>query len=117
MNQNIIIFVACICFIFLIGRIFIVPIKTVIKLIINSLLGGALIYIINIIGNIYEFHLGLNIATSICVGLLGIPGAILLVTLKILFGWSLWIVQNLQFLHFCSNIVLLEKEVDYTCVV
>ena len=86
MNQNIIIFVACICFIFLIGKIFIVPIKTILKIITNSVLGGVIIYIINIIGNIYGFHLGLNIATSICVGLLGIPGAILLITLKILFG-------------------------------
>ncbi len=86
MDQNIIIYVACICFLFLMGRIFIVPIKTIIKLIINSLLGGVLIYIVNIIGNIYGFHLGLNFVTSICVGLLGIPGAVLLVTLKILFG-------------------------------
>lgn len=83
MDQNIIIYLACICFIFLLGRIFIVPIKTIFKLIVNSALGGVLIYIINLIGGTYGFHIGLNLVTSICIGILGIPGAILLVALKL----------------------------------
>lgn len=82
MSQNIIIYLACICFLFLIGRIFIVPIKTILKLVINSLIGGVLIYIINLIGSVYEFHIGLNYITSICIGVLGIPGTILLIVLK-----------------------------------
>lgn len=83
MNQNIIIYLACICFIFLLGRIFIVPIKTILKLITNSILGGVLIYIINIIGGAYGFHIGINLVTAICIGILGVPGAILLVALKL----------------------------------
>ena len=83
MDQNIIIYLACICIIFLLGRVFIVPIKTILKLIINSVLGGGLIYIINIIGGVYGFHIGLNYITSICIGILGTPGAILLVALKL----------------------------------
>ena len=86
MEQNIITFLACICLIFLVGRIFILPIKTILKLIINSILGGGLIFIINIIGSMYDFHIGLNYITSICVGILGIPGAIFLTVLKILVG-------------------------------
>lgn len=84
MNQNIITYLACICFIFLAGRIFIVPIKTILKLIFNSILGGVLIYIINLIGSAYGFHIGINIVTTICIGILGIPGAILLIVLKFL---------------------------------
>ena len=86
MEKNIIIYLACICFLFLIGRIFILPIKTILKLVINSVLGGLLIYIINIVGSIYNFHIGLNFVTAIGIGLLGIPGAILLVVLKLLLG-------------------------------
>ena len=82
MDQNIVIYLACICFIFLIGRFFIVPIKTILKLSINSILGGVLIYMINLIGGTFGFHIGLNIVTSICIGILGIPGAVLLVVLK-----------------------------------
>ena len=86
MDQNIIIFLACICFIFLLGRVFIVPIKTLVKLIVNSIIGGIIIYIINIIGGIYGFHIGINIVTTICIGLLGIPGAVLLIALKLIVG-------------------------------
>ena len=85
-NSALLIYVACIIFIFLIGKIFIVPIKKIIKLIINSILGGALIYIINIIGEGYGFHIGLNIITSILVGILGIPGVVLLIILKLCFS-------------------------------
>lgn len=49
----------------------------------NSILGGILIFVINLIGGIFAFHIGLNILTAILVGLLGIPGAILLVILKL----------------------------------
>ena len=86
MEKNIIIYLACICFLFVIGRIFILPIKTILKLVVNSILGGVLIYIINLIGGIYNFHIGLNFVTAIGIGLLGIPGAILLIVLKLFLG-------------------------------
>ena len=82
--NSIITFVACIVFILIFGKIFILPLKSIIKLIFNSVLGGVLIYIINIIGSSFNFHIGLNIITSILVGLLGVPGAVLLILLKII---------------------------------
>lgn len=85
-TNNLITILACVFFIFIIGKIFILPLKSVCKLAINSILGGALIYIINIIGTIFDFHIGLNLVTSIFVGILGIPGAILLIILKIIVG-------------------------------
>lgn len=77
-------FLACIIFIFIFGKIFILPIKSILKLIFNSILGGTLIFLINIIGTSWNFHVGLNILTSVIIGLLGIPGALLLVILKII---------------------------------
>ena len=66
--------------------LFIIPIKTILKLIFNSLLGGLLIYIINIIGVAFNFHIGLNVFTSIFIGILGIPGVVLTIIIKILIG-------------------------------
>ena len=86
MDSNIITYLACICFIFIFGRIFIVPFKKILKLIINSVLGGLTIYIINLIGAGFNFHIGLNIFTSILVGLLGLPGAVCLIIVKLLIG-------------------------------
>lgn len=86
MDNNIITYLACICFIFIFGRIFIVPIKKILKLVLNSVLGGLTIFIINLIGANFGFHIGLNIFTSILVGLLGLPGAVCLIIIKLLIG-------------------------------
>ena len=84
MNINILIFISCICLFLIIGKIFIVPIKWILKLIFNSILGGVLIYIINIVGTTCGFHIGLNFYTSILIGILGIPGAVFLILIKLL---------------------------------
>ena len=67
MNINVLIIISCICILFIIGRIFIIPIKKILKLVFNSILGGVLIYIINLIGGIWGFHIGLNLFTTILV--------------------------------------------------
>lgn len=81
--NNIIAFIACIFFLFIFGKIFIVPLKTIFKLVINSVLGGLVIFIINLIGSFWGFHIGLNFITSVFIGLLGIPGAIVIVIIKL----------------------------------
>ena len=86
MPTNIITYLACICFIFLFGKIFIVPIKKVLKLILNSILGGIVIFLINLIGGNFGFHIGLNIFTSIIIGLLGLPGEVCIIIVKLLIG-------------------------------
>lgn len=88
MDSNLITFVACIIFLFIFGRIFILPLKSILKLVLNSILGGILIFIINIIGANFGFHIGINVFTSIFVGLLGMPGAGLLVILQIILGYT-----------------------------
>lgn len=84
MNINILIIISCICMFFIIGKIFIFPIKLILKLVFNSILGGVIIWIINLIGGIWGFHIGINLYTSILVGILGIPGAIFLILAKFL---------------------------------
>lgn len=82
--NTIITFLACIIFLFIFGKIFILPLKSILKLVFNSILGGVLIYIINLVGMNFGFHIGLNLLTSVIVGLLGVPGAALLIVLKII---------------------------------
>ena len=89
--NSIITFLGCIIFIFIFGRAFIWPLKNILKLVFNSIMGGIFIFIINLIGANFDFHIGINIITSIIVGLLGLPGAILLIILKMI----LRIKQNL----------------------
>ena len=84
MDNNILItFALGILVIFIFGKIFAWPIKGILKLIGNSIIGGIIIFILNIIGANFNFHIGLNIGTSLIVGILGIPGAILLVILTL----------------------------------
>lgn len=86
MDTNLITYLACICFLFIFGRVFIVPIKKVLKLVVNSILGGITIFLINLIGGTFGFHIGLNVFTSILVGLLGLPGVVCLIVIRLLIG-------------------------------
>lgn len=73
MNINVLIIISCICMFFVIGRIFIIPLKKILKLVFNSIIGGILIWLINLIGGIWSFHIGLNFFTSIWVRSFGRP--------------------------------------------
>ena len=81
--NNISIIISCIIGIIIIGAIFKISILKILKLVFNSILGGLLIYFINQIGASFGLHIGLNIVTSIFVGVFGIPGAILLIIIKL----------------------------------
>lgn len=72
MDTNLITYLACICFLFLFGKIFIVPIKKIFKLVINSVLGGVVIFLINVVGATFNFHIGLNFFTSLLIRLIGV---------------------------------------------
>lgn len=60
------------------------PISKILKLVLNSILGGITIYLINWIGGMVGFHIGLNIFTSVLIGILGLPGTVCLVIVKLL---------------------------------
>ncbi len=66
-TNTIIIFLGCIMSIILFGKMLILPIKMIIKLVINSILGGLIIAGINWIGASFSLHIGLNVFTAIFV--------------------------------------------------
>lgn len=84
--NTIIPFIVGVILLFLLGKIFVLPIKSILKLIGNSILGAVLIYIINLIGGAFNFHIGLNFVTVLIVAILGVPGAVLLTLIRILIG-------------------------------
>ena len=71
---------------FILGRVLLVPLKFVLRLVYNALLGALCIIAVNLIGGLAGFHIAFNVFTSFIVGFLGIPGFILLVVLKLIFG-------------------------------
>lgn len=72
-GNTVIIYLACLIVLLIVGKIFFVPLKHIAKLILNTILGGLLIYIVNIIGYSFNFHIGLNWVTAFFTGILGVP--------------------------------------------
>ncbi|MDD2627440.1 MAG: pro-sigmaK processing inhibitor BofA family protein [Clostridia bacterium] len=60
------------------------PIKKIVKLFINIALGVLLLLVANWIGNFFNFHIAINWISALVVGILGLPGVIVLVVLKLM---------------------------------
>lgn len=78
-------FVIAVAALFIILKILALPMKIIIKLVINGIIGGIIIWLINLIGAGFGFVLTLNWITALVVGLLGVPGVIILVILHFIF--------------------------------
>ena len=66
-------------------KILAAPIKLVFKLLLNALCGFLLLIVVNIISGFFDFSVEINLINVLIAGCFGIPGALLLVLLKILF--------------------------------
>jgi inhibitor of the pro-sigma K processing machinery len=85
MNLNIVLTYGLgIILLFLVARLIFGPLRIVGRLIWNALLGGVLLYLINLVGGRVGLHLPLNPVSALTVGFLGIPGVILLLVLQYL---------------------------------
>lgn len=76
--------VAGIILVIVFGKALKVPFKLAIKLLINGFLGGMVILLINLFGQNIDFYIPLNIFSALIVGILGLPGVILIIILKYL---------------------------------
>jgi inhibitor of the pro-sigma K processing machinery len=71
--------------IFLLGKLFLWPLKLMLKLVINSAIGGLLILVVNMAAAALGLvMIPLNLLTAAIVGVLGLPGAILLLLIFLL---------------------------------
>lgn len=66
------------------GKALLLPLKVIGRLVINGILGGIAILVINLIGAPFGFTISLNFLSALIAGILGLPGIILLVILKFL---------------------------------
>lgn len=71
--------------VFVIAWVFLKPVRFMLKLAANSVLGGFFIWIINLLGKGAGIHIGLNPVTAIVAGALGLPGVILILLLQIFY--------------------------------
>lgn len=59
------------------------PIKAFLKIVINSTIGAVALIAFNFIGNYLDFTIGINPGSILTVGILGVPGFVLLIFLKL----------------------------------
>ena len=79
-------YVLCIGLVLFLCLIFLKPIKSFLLFGVQSLFGGVGLYIVNYALGLVGISVGVNIATASVCGVLGIPGMILLILLKIVTG-------------------------------
>lgn len=87
LDYNVIIaYIFGIILIYLIGRLMLMPIKFLLKLIYNGLVGGAMLWGVNYAGAYFDFAIAINPITALVAGFLGVPGVVLLMAMKVISG-------------------------------
>ena len=69
---------------YLIGWLFLVPLKILLKFIANGLIGGLVLLILNYVGKFLGLAITINPVTALIVGFLGVPGIVLILLLQAL---------------------------------
>ncbi|MBC7344581.1 MAG: pro-sigmaK processing inhibitor BofA family protein [Clostridia bacterium] len=68
----------------LIGRLFVRPMKLILKVLYSSVLGLILLWMVNIVGAYWGFFIPVNWLTILLVGFLGLPGLVLIFLLRLI---------------------------------
>ncbi len=68
--------------IYLLARLLYFPLRIVFRFLINTLAGGLLLVFFNMVGAYWGIQIGLNVVTALVVGLMGVPGFVLLLILQ-----------------------------------
>ena len=66
-------------------QLFSAPLRLALKVLLNTLLGFAALFLMNLASGLTGFTLGLNLFNALVIGILGVPGLVLLVLLKLVF--------------------------------
>lgn len=67
---------------YIIGSILLIPLKVIVKLVYNGVIGGILLWLLNLVGQYFGLHIAINPITALVAGFLGIPGIVVLVILS-----------------------------------
>ncbi len=71
---------------YILARLLLIPLRLAIRLLINGVIGGFLLWLVNLLGLFVGVYLPINPITALVAGFLGIPGVILLLVLKYVVG-------------------------------
>ena len=71
--------------IFFVVRLVLGPLRLLTRLLINSGIGLAVLLLLNMIGSSFNFHLPVNPVSVLLVGILGLPGLLLVALFNFLF--------------------------------
>lgn len=78
LNQKIIAALLAVFFLIALLRVFRTPLKIAIRLLVNTLLGFLALWAVNLTTGITGISLGLNLLNALVIGILGLPGFVLL---------------------------------------
>lgn len=67
---------------YVVGWLLLVPFKMILKFIYNGILGGLILWLLNILGGLIHVTIAINPVTALLVGFLGVPGIILILLLQ-----------------------------------
>lgn len=68
----------------LIGWLLITPIKVLLKFLANGVIGGIMLWLLNLFGSALGINVAINPVTALIAGFLGVPGIILILLLQVL---------------------------------
>lgn len=68
--------------VYVIGMLLVLPIKIIVRLVINGITGAIALFILNIFGGLIGLTIGINPVTALVAGFLGLPGILLLIFLQ-----------------------------------
>lgn len=81
---NILAFLFGLVLLYIIGMILVIPLKVIFKLIVNGIIGGVILFLFNLVGGLFGLGIAINPLNAIIVGVLGVPGVILLLILQVI---------------------------------
>jgi len=82
LNQKIIAALLAGFFLIALLRVFSAPLKLAVKLLINTLLGFFALWVVNFTAGVTGVALGVNLWNALVIGVLGLPGFVLLLLLQ-----------------------------------
>lgn len=77
-------FLIGIMLLYILGLVLVVPVKILFKLLTNAVIGGVTLLLFNLFGSLIGLNLIITPLSAILVGLLGVPGVVLLLLYQLL---------------------------------
>lgn len=69
--------------VYILGMLLVLPIKLIVRLVVNGIIGAIALIVFNLFGGYLGFTIGVNPVTALIAGFLGIPGVLLMIFVKL----------------------------------